>query len=1066
MNNNNDVNTSMEVGTNSNDAAKMDAITTINSSTASTVDLVSTANHNPSMEVDGTIGTADTATTGMVEISTTTNSSTTNSTTSTTSSSDDAVIDEIESIFNKEFPPGKRFPSLEALKVALSTCAKKYGFEMSGSGKCISCCSGGKSRSNENDSKRSKIASLKVGCEFMCNWAYVVGTYPDPTKEYGTTTIARYRNTPELQEVRIQPSSQYRHTMGCKPSYQLYQYHARRLGRLFDKESVKMNDLLSLLELSRWRMDNESLRSHLSLINPSQSYITADELRNFRWWAKKEFIKRTSSKKDMVLTEKDLKDMFSSEVIAKPDSSVAIEQAEELYRNLLQSTMESNGNTWKVERYLSSIKKADECFDFRIGRDSMTGSATIVVWQTGTMRADFELYGCTLYLDFMKRKLNSYEWPYISIVAMDSNGSPRVVAEGIACTERHAAYVTAVRSVLDMSPGRTNKEVFAVFADGALNHTILQPHMMDLPNCKFIWDSFHLYSDVWPKLFGGSWCETLSSGLCSMLYANSEEDFNAALSTLQTTYAGNSNILNKVDGIAKDKQYYAKYLIQSYLGTCGKTSSNPAEQNHWSIVSHIGGALYEDPSSEVRLLLGRQRDHEKKRNQEKAKYHFSIPADISRSKRLRDTPCLKAAKQKLDKKPFLQWQDEYDNSRNYTCQVCSDTGSRTFTHSLYPNAKRVLEAGARCSCSIRMQFLTQCRHEIAEQNDGDEFQPDLIDKRNHFFFDLHTKVKRGSNIAGEEFKQDSATQSSSTSIHFDVSKADDDLLSHGPVATASSAPTSYAASSYSSGTRRTSTFNYKDIMGVAGDIAQMAVSRGEEHSKSVMGLMCQIEGVIRTNGQLVKGDTDDILENYSRTFSGTQTNAVSFSLNAAPPAPPKRPGSRAPESRIKGASMEACKAQAVAGGRAKNKCSFCKRTRDQGCGNVSTCTTKNEFGVHLKNSTEIDLLHSYIDRVCQCGDATFFSLWPQDKRSELQLGVPTAAKHIVVHGVHSYQSSNGPTVIVAAVQFLIEGGKELLGYEYIPITLKELTKVLHKKFSAKEKCVFINNGLYSAVSTG
>jgi len=59
---------------------------------------------------------------------------------------------------------------------------------------------------------------------------------------------------------------------------------------------------------------------------------------------------------------------------------------------------------------------------------------------------------------------------------------------------------------------------------------------------------------------------------------------------------------------------------------------------------------------------------------------------------------------------------------------------------------------------------------------------------------------------------------------------------------------------------------------------------------------------------------------------------------------------------------------------------------------------KNEFGVHLKNSTEIDLLHSYIDRVCQFGDATLFSQWPQDKRSELQQGVPTAAKHIVVHG--------------------------------------------------------------------
>ena len=433
MNNNNDGNTSMEVDTNSNDATKMDA-TTINSSTASTADLVSTANHNPSMEFDGNTGTADTTTTGMVETTNNTSTTTTtNSSTETTShvgsSSDNSVIDEIESVFKEEFPPGTLFPSLDALRHTLSTLAKKYGFDVSSSGSMIYCTFGGQSRSSQSNSKRARIASVKVGCEFKINWRYVINTYPDPTsKTRETTTIAKYRTTPELQQVQIQPSSQYRHTNGCCPSYEQHQYQARRLGRLFDKQSVKMNDLLTLLELSQWRMDNNTLRAHLSLVNPSQTYISADELRNFRMWAVKEVIKRRASKKDMVLTEKDLKDMFSDEVIAKPDSSVAIEQAEELYRNLLESTMENNGNTWKVEKYLSSLKKEDECFDFRIGRDSKSGAATIVVWQTGTMRSDFELYGCTLYLDFMKRQMNSYEWPYISIVAMDSNGSPRVVA--------------------------------------------------------------------------------------------------------------------------------------------------------------------------------------------------------------------------------------------------------------------------------------------------------------------------------------------------------------------------------------------------------------------------------------------------------------------------------------------------------------------------------------------------------------------------------------------------------------------------------------------------------------
>ena len=60
-----------------------------------------------SMEVDGTTGTADTV------VETTTASTTTNSSiTANVGSSDDAVIDEIESVFNKEFPPHKVFPSL------------------------------------------------------------------------------------------------------------------------------------------------------------------------------------------------------------------------------------------------------------------------------------------------------------------------------------------------------------------------------------------------------------------------------------------------------------------------------------------------------------------------------------------------------------------------------------------------------------------------------------------------------------------------------------------------------------------------------------------------------------------------------------------------------------------------------------------------------------------------------------------------------------------------------------------------------------------------------------------
>lgn len=64
-------------------------------------------------------------------------------------------------------------------------------------------------------------------------------------------------------------------------------------------------------------------------------------------------------------------------------------------------------------------------------RNGTNGAVTIVVWQTRAMRGDFELHGFSLHLEFMKQKLNSFEWSYTSVVTVDANGSPRCVAEGI-----------------------------------------------------------------------------------------------------------------------------------------------------------------------------------------------------------------------------------------------------------------------------------------------------------------------------------------------------------------------------------------------------------------------------------------------------------------------------------------------------------------------------------------------------------------------------------------------------------------------------------------------------------
>ena len=145
-----------------------------------------------------------------------------------------------------------------------------------------------------------------------------------------TTQAERFQTTPELKEVVIIPSSKYVHTNGCDPCYEEYHIQAKAARKLLSKkESKKMDDMLTNLELSDWQISNNALRGHLKLVNHACSYITADKLRNFHLWAQRQSLHCQSGSEKSVLTDKDLQEKFN-DVIAKLNSNVAVEQAEEL----------------------------------------------------------------------------------------------------------------------------------------------------------------------------------------------------------------------------------------------------------------------------------------------------------------------------------------------------------------------------------------------------------------------------------------------------------------------------------------------------------------------------------------------------------------------------------------------------------------------------------------------------------------------------------------------------------------------------------------------------------------
>ena len=582
-----------------------------------------------------------------------------------------------------------------------------------------------------------------------------------------------------------------------------------------------------------------------------------------------------------------LKEMFS-DMIAKPGAgeSIAVEEANKIFQQLLRDTMNDNNSSWQVENYLECLKVSDDTFDYFVGRDEATGAASIVVWQTGCMRADFELYGSAIHVDFMARKLNSYDWPYLSLAVIDANGSPRQFGEGIACTERVDAYIAAIKGLLNFTPGIAPEKIDALFADGIMGPSILHPENLNLPNTHFILDCHHLKTDIWPKAFGSHFRDTLAVGLTGMLDAESEIKFEHAHQSILTAYAGNSEILNVVENIVKQKAHFAKYIVQEVPGTAGKRSNNPSEINNSSVIAHLGGALYEDPHVKIKNLLMRQKDLETKRQQEKSEYKLKVQVEIKTKPEIANNDQLRLAKIHLDINPFEMWKKEYYESTHYEMKVV-DGGTELF-HLCYPDKIRFVATGERCHCRVRKCYYTQCRHEIL-MCEG-KFRLNMIAPRNHF----HPKVlraKRNSDIAGTSFTDDVGAAAMQIDAELDTfEELDDNEIVFkkafgavgGPVEpitepdvsnTNSASDPRLQTVSTNSKTKKTS---FSDIMKVFKETADMAVKRGKEDI--VFGTAIQLLNCMKTGGDVLEGGLSDVIDTFHNTFVSVATSKVSFSL--------------------------------------------------------------------------------------------------------------------------------------------------------------------------------------------
>ena len=101
----------------------------------------------------------------------------------------------------------------------------------------------------------------------------------------------------------------------------------------------------------------------------------------------------------------------------------------------LLNDSESEHYFFTFAEYMGALLDCNDGFDYQLLADS-NGRYTGCIWQTSTMKDNFDSFGGYLSIDAMKRGINKLLWPYMSITMYNEINCVCVACEAIMCSER------------------------------------------------------------------------------------------------------------------------------------------------------------------------------------------------------------------------------------------------------------------------------------------------------------------------------------------------------------------------------------------------------------------------------------------------------------------------------------------------------------------------------------------------------------------------------------------------------------------------------------------------------
>ena len=472
---------------------------------------------------------------------------------------------------------------------AVEDLSALHGFYPKKEKETISCNREGKS----DDASRNFIAGQLGGdCPFHLTLK------PLSKQSYKATEAASKWSYRKLWDGPVQIAScNCEHGGLCRPSRQNRAMTASRAGKYIEKmPDVALFSLCNYLE-SRGKLPSSLIKSIMEPVWPTASKnISKHDVFNIRVKIMRLMptFRKTNQDYEEFKRVANANDMLKGiENTSSLDDDEAYELAQSLWLEMAASANDREDAIFSFIEYLELIKSRAKGFVYELARDTSDDpnrkKLLGVIWQTATMRRNFELFGEYISLDMMKRALNILLWPYTAVCMYDDARKLCLGCEGVLCGERVDMYAFMCKFLGKNSPGRLLSEVKIVSGDGFFDTDTIRK--LGFTNANFILDQWHFINSGVEKMFGSRGYETLKEYLIPMIRAADELTFDslhkAAVSLLESLPRRNGEWENTLRAFVSNRETFASYCIARIPGNRGNHGSASAEQNNASLLCHL-----------------------------------------------------------------------------------------------------------------------------------------------------------------------------------------------------------------------------------------------------------------------------------------------------------------------------------------------------------------------------------------------------------------------------------------------------------------------------------------------